>query len=194
MVGVAVCGFFAGVTARRAGRGAADWMFWGGFLCSEVEKAGERVGVARGVDVVGNYLITGIFWPLNSGIHPLPLTLRLDGRAHGTGLTAALRAVQMLLAYFFAVASITGFAGLLFAVLLAHAVFADKVGATAVGRVTEVTFTAEDAVTLLGDIGVQRDGSGIGETSIRWRRKVFQPVEVAAGGVCALEDIFEDWP
>lgn len=60
----------------------------------------------------------------------------------------------MLLTYFLAVASITGFAGLLFAVLLADAVFADQVGAASISRVAEVAFAAEDTVALLGDVGV----------------------------------------
>lgn len=71
---------------------------------------------------------------------------------------------------------------------------ADEVRGAAVGRVAEVTFAAEDAVALLGDVGVQEEGGQVGEASGLGWGEVLGPVKVAAGGVGALEDVFESLP
>lgn len=60
----------------------------------------------------------------------------------------------MFLAYLLAVAAVTDLAGLGLVVVLAYAVFADKVWGTAVGGVAEVADAAEDAVALLGNVGI----------------------------------------
>ena len=86
----------------------------------------------------------------------------------------------MFLAYFLAIASIAGFAGLLFAILLADAVFTDQIRSTAIGGVAEVPFAAKGTIALLWDVRVQGHGRDIGESCIMGRGKVLSPVEIAA--------------
>jgi hypothetical protein len=100
----------------------------------------------------------------------------------------------VLLAHFLTVATVADFAGLRLSVLLAHAVFANQVWCTTIDGVAKVTLAPESAVALLQNVGVQRYGCETSEIGVWWRRQVFCPVEIAACGVRASENVFESFP
>lgn len=164
-------------------------------ICADLEERRESVGVTTRIDIVCNNLISRIIrrW-LFTHDRALAFTLRLDGRTDRTFLTFTQGAAQVLETHFLGVAAVAHFAGLGLRGRLADAVFADEVGSAGIGGVAEMAWAAEGAVALLGDVGVERDGGEFSEIGVWGWGKMLGPVEVAAGGVGALENVFERGP
>jgi len=91
-------------------------------------------------------------------------------------------------------------------VLLTDVVLADQGRSAAVGCVTEVTFTAECAITLFDDVGVQRYHREAGQTGFfefplvtaswslyrtRRRWEVLVPAEITACSIGSFQNIFQ---